>query len=140
MQDILNTVIYSCLGIVLMMIGTYLVDLVIPCHFPTEIKKGNVAVGYLTAGISIAVGIILKSAIISPSAISTGNTMLQEVGGTIIYFIIGIVFCILGYVVIDKVNKEYDLSKEIGAGNAAAGIMVMGLFIGLATVISGVIV
>ena len=36
-------------------------------------------------------------------------------------------------------NKKYDLNKEIGEGNPAAGIMVMGMFIGLALLISGVI-
>lgn len=56
-----------------------------------------------------------------------------------LYFIIGIVFCILGYLILNIFNTKYDLNKEIGEGNPAAGIMVMGMFIGLALVISGVI-
>ena len=46
----------------------------------------------------------------------------------------------LGYVIIDKINRQYKLNDEIGNGNTAAGIMVAGIFIGLAIVISGVIV
>lgn len=139
MEDIISTAIYSCLGIILMMLGTFLVDLVIPCHFPTEIKKRNVSVGYLTAGVSIAVGIILKSAVMSPVVEAVEQSLIQGIGSTVLYFIIGIVFCILGYLILNIFNTKYDLNKEIGEGNPAAGIMVMGMFIGLALVISGVI-
>ena len=139
MEDIISTAIYSCLGIVLMMLGTFLVDLVIPCQFPTEIKKRNVSVGYLTAGVSIAVGIILKSAVMSPAVEAVEQSLIQGIGSTVLYFIIGIVFCILGYLILNIFNTKYDLNKEIGEGNPAAGIMVMGMFIGLALVISGVI-
>lgn len=139
MEDLVITVVYACLGIILMLIGTFLIDLVIPCHFPTEIKKRNVAVGYLTAGSSIGVGIILKSAIMSPVSTLVEQSLLQGVGSTILYFIIGIVLFVIGYLLANLINKKYDLNKEIGEGNPAAGLMVMGLFIGIAIVISGVI-
>ena len=41
LTDIMNIAIYSALGIILMVLGNFLIDLIIPCHFPTEIKKGN---------------------------------------------------------------------------------------------------
>lgn len=139
LEDIISTVIYSCLGIVLMMVGTFLIDLVIPCDFPTEIKKKNVAVGYITAGASIAVGIVLKSAVMSPVTSAVSQTLIEGIGSTILYFIVGILFCMLGYLLMKVFNKKYDLNKEIGEGNPAAGLMVMGMFIGLAILISGVI-
>ena len=139
MQEILSTIIYSCLGIILMMAGTFIVDLIVPCHFPTEIKNGNQSVGYITAGSSIAVGIILKGAVISPSTIEITQGLLEGVGSTILYFFIGIIFCIIGYLFMKVFNKKYDLNKEITNGNPAAGLMVMGMFIGLAILISGVI-
>ncbi|WP_291651498.1 DUF350 domain-containing protein [Clostridium sp.] len=139
MQEILSTIIYSCLGIILMMAGTFIVDLIVPCHFPTEIKNGNQSVGYITAGSSIAVGIILKGAVMSPSTIEITQGLLEGVGSTILYFFIGIIFCIIGYLVMKVFNKKYDLNKEITNGNPAAGLMVMGMFIGLAILISGVI-
>ena len=46
----------------------------------------------------------------------------------------------IGYILIDKINRQYKLNEEIGNGNTAAGIMVAGIFIGLAVTISGVIV
>ena len=139
MQEILSTIIFSCLGIILMMAGTFIVDLIVPCHFPTEIKNGNQSVGYITAGSSIAVGIILKGAVMSPSTIEITQGLLEGVGSTILYFFIGIIFCIIGYLVMKVFNKKYDLNKEITNGNPAAGLMVMGMFIGLAILISGVI-
>lgn len=139
MEAIISTVLYSGIGIILMMFGTFLVDLIIPCEFPTEIKKGNVAVGYITAGSSIGVGVILKSAIMSPVGTQISQTLIEGIGSTILYSLIGIGFFILGYLVMKVANRKYDLNKEIGDGNPAAGLMVMGMFIGLAILMSGVI-
>ncbi len=141
LMDILEVAIYSCLGIVLMMFGNFLIDLIIPCSFPEEIKRGNRAVGFVSAGTNIGVGILLKAAIASPAAAeSAKETLLSGLSGSILYFIIGIVFFMLGYLVIRFFNKQYNLNEEVGSGNMAAGIMVAGIFIGLAIVISGVIV
>ena len=139
MEEIISTVIYSCLGIILMISGTFIVDLIIQCNFPTEIKKRNIAVGYITAGSYIAVGMILKNVIISKVAYEAEQTLLEGIGSTLLYFVIGIAFCLLGYLVVKVFNKKYDLDKEIGDGNPAVGLMIMGLFIGLSLVISGAI-
>ncbi len=141
LMDILEVAIYSCLGIVLMLFGNFLIDLIIPCSFPEEIKRGNRAVGFVSAGTNIGVGILLKAAIASPAAVEAAKeTLLSGLSGSILYFIIGIVFFMLGYLVIRFFNKQYNLNEEVGSGNMAAGIMVAGIFIGLAIVISGVIV
>ena len=137
--EILNVGFYSILGIILMIFGTFLVDLVIPCNFPEEIKKRNVAVGYIMAGASIAIGVILKSAIISPSTEVIESGLLEGAFSSVLYFALGMLFCVLGYVIINLFHRRYDLNKEIGDGNPAAGIMVCGLFIGLGILISGVI-
>ena len=49
--DILVVAIYSVIGIVMMLVGNFLIDLIVPCHFPTEIQKGNQAVGWLSASL-----------------------------------------------------------------------------------------
>ena len=139
LYDVLNIGIYSVLGIVLMLLGNFLIDLIVPCHFPTEIKRGNKAVGWLSAGSFIGIGIILRSAIISPAAEVVEENLIIGIASTAIYFIIGIVFFMIGYVVVGLFNKKYNLNEEIGKGNMAAGTMVFGIFIGLALVISGVI-
>lgn len=139
LYDILDVAMYSVMGIIFMVLGNFLIDLIVPCHFPTKIKKGNQAVGWLSAGSFMGVGIILRSAIMSPTTQAIEETLLSGVVNSALYFIVGIVFFILGYITISLLNKKYNLNEEIHKGNTAAGIMVFGIFIGLATVISGVI-
>lgn len=138
LYDILNVAIYSVLGIVLMLVGNFLIDLIVPCHFPTEIKKGNIAVGWLSAGSFIGIGMILRTVIMSPAVVVT-ETLLSGITSSIIYFVVGIAFFMLGYVTVLLFNKKYNLNDEIGKGNTAAGIMVFGIFVGLSLIISGAI-
>lgn len=141
LTDIIDVAIFSCIGIVLMILGNFLIDLIIPCSFPEEIKKGNQAVGFVSAGTNIGVGLLLRAAISSPAAASAiKESIAGGIVSSLLYFAVGIVFFMLGYVIIDKINRQYKLNDEIGNGNTAAGIMVAGIFIGLAIVISGVIV
>ena len=139
LYDILSIAAYSALGIVCMLLGNFLIDLVVPCHFPTEIKKGNKAVGWLTAGSFVGVGIILRAAVITPAVKAVEETFLHGMISSLIYFIVGIVFFILGYIAVNAFHRKYNLNEEIGNGNEAAGIMVLGIFVGLAIIISGVI-
>lgn len=139
MWDILITVIYSAVGLVLMIVGNFLIDLAIPCNFPEEIKKRNTAVGYIMAGASISIGLIVRSAVMSPGVEVIEQTLMAGVISTVLYSALGIVLCILGYLGLVVFNRKYDLNKEIGEGNSAAGLMVMGMFVGLALIVSGVI-
>ena len=140
-MDILEVAIYSVIGIALMMLGNFLIDLIIPCSFPEEIKKGNKAVGFVSAGTNIGVGVLLKAAISSPTVLTEAvkESLASGIFGSVLYFVIGILFFMLGYLVIRFFNKKFNLNDEVGCGNTAAGIMVAGIFIGLAIVISGVI-
>lgn len=139
LRDLLDIAIYSCLGVILMAAANFLVDLVIPCSFPEEIKKGNKAVGFVSAGINIGVGILLKAAIYTPTAAAAEESLFTGLISSILYFAAGIVFFILAYLAIKLINRKYELNSEIGKGNTASGIMVAGIFIGIAILISGVI-
>ena len=139
LSDLFEVAVYSCAGILLMLLGNFLIDLIIPCSFPEEIKKGNQAIGFVSAGTNIGVGLLLRAAISSPSADAAKETLLSGMLSSVIYFIVGIAFFMLGYLAIRLLQKQYNLNDEIGKGNTAAGIMVAGIFIGLALTISGVI-
>ena len=41
----LETIVYLGVGLVIMMLGYFIIDLVIPVDFPQEIREGNKAVG-----------------------------------------------------------------------------------------------
>ncbi len=140
LTEIVDVLIFSCLGIVLMMLGNFLIDLIIPCSFPEEIKKGNQAVGFVSAGTNIGVGLLLRAAIASPEGEAVRESIFSGVLSSLLYFVLGIAFFMLGYVVINLFHRQYSLNDEIGKGNTAAGIMIAGIFIGLAITISGVIV
>ena len=45
---ILETVVYLCIGLVMMMLGHWIIDLMIPVDFPQEIREGNKAVGWVS--------------------------------------------------------------------------------------------
>ena len=138
--ELVSVAIYSVLGIFLMMLGSFIVDLAIPCSFPEEIKKGNKAIGFISAGAYIAIGLIIKVAISSGDIVSEVETsIISGVLSTVFYYALGVIFLVVGYLLLKLLNKKYDLNAEVGNGNTAAGIMVFGMFVGLGLVISGVI-
>jgi putative membrane protein len=141
LTDLANISIYVVLGLVIMLFGSFAVDLVIPCSFPEEIKKKNQAVGWISAGAYIATGFIIRSVIASPAVANATDQVINLYGlvSSTIYSLIGIAFLVLGYIVVKLFNRKYDLNKEIGEGNAAAGIMVFGIFVGLSMIVSGAI-
>lgn len=58
---------------------------------------------------------------------------------SIVYFVIGMLFCALGYKIFDIITP-FDLNEEIDDHNIAAGLTVAGIFIGVAIVVSAAIV
>ena len=130
--------VYLLVGLAVMMIGFLLIDLIIPLDFPKEIQEGNKAVGWVAAGIYTGLGFIIRSAIISFEA-SNGADLLQGVIDTLIYSLVGIIAFGVGYFAVDIVNKKFNFNVELKNKNEAAGIMIFGIFLGVAFVVSGVI-
>ncbi|MBQ7066984.1 MAG: DUF350 domain-containing protein [Lachnospiraceae bacterium] len=64
------------------------------------------------------------------------TAILFELLEGVLYVAIGIVFCLIGYKIL-AADKHYDLNYEIDNHNKAAGIMVAGLFIAIAIIMSG---
>ncbi len=62
--QILETLLYGGLGIVLMLASMYIFDLIVPYDFNKELKEKNVAAGFLIAGIFISIAIIIRTVII----------------------------------------------------------------------------
>lgn len=134
----LETLVYLLVGLVVMMIGYFIIDLLIPVDFPKEIREGNKAVGWVSAGIYAALGFIIRSAIIS-FEISDHQEILEGVISTAMYAGLGIVAMIIGYFLVDLVNRKFNFGNELKEKNEAAGIMIFGIFMGVAFIVSGVI-
>ena len=135
---ILETVVYLCIGLVMMMFGQWIIDLMIPVDFPQEIREGNKAVGWVSAGIYAGLGFVIRSAIIS-NAISEEMSLLAGSIDTVVYAIVGIITFIIAYFAVDIVNRKFNFNIALKEKNEAAGIMVFGIFMGIAFIVSGVI-
>ena len=134
----IETVVYLAVGLVMMMLGYFIIDLLIPVDFPKEIHEGNKAVGWVSAGIYAGLGFIIRSAIISFDA-AEAQGLLDGVISTAIFAAIGVVAMIVGYFTVDIVNRKFNFGNELKSKNEAAGIMIFGIFLGVAFIVSGVI-
>ena len=135
---ILETVVYLAIGLVMMMLGHWIIDLMIPVDFPQEIREGNKAVGWVSAGIYAGLGFVIRSAVIS-NTISEEMSLLAGSIDTVVYAIVGIITFIIAYFVVDIVNRKFNFNIALKEKNEAAGIMVFGIFMGIAFIVSGVI-
>lgn len=135
---ILETVVYLGIGLVMMMLGYWVIDLLIPVDFPKEIREGNKAVGWVSAGIYAGLGFVIRSAIIS-NEISEAVELLTGAVDTVIFAAIGVVAFMAAYFAVDLVNRKFNFNVALKEKNEAAGIMVFGIFIGIAFIVSGVI-
>ncbi len=134
----IETVVYLGIGLVMMMLGYFIIDLFIPVDFPQEINNGNKAVGWVSAGIYAGLGFVIRSAIIS-NTISEATELLQGVIDTAVFGAIGVVALVLGYFIVDILNRKFNFNVALKEKNEAAGIMVFGIFLGVAFIVSGVI-
>lgn len=134
----IETLVYLGVGLVMMMLGYFIIDLCIPVDFPKEINDGNKAVGWVSAGIYAALGFVIRSAIIS-NTIAEESELLQGTIETVVYALIGIIAMILGYFLVDIINRKFNFNEALKEKNEAAGIMVFGIFVGVAFIVSGVI-
>ncbi len=134
----LELLVYVGIGVILMLIGAWLVDLAIPVDFPEEIANNNKAVAWLSAGIYIGLGYIIKSSIQSFD-LSQIETLLDGVINTVVYSIMGIALFVIAYFIFDIIHKRYKFNEEIAKKNESMGIMIFGIFVGIALIISGVI-
>ena len=135
---VIETVVYLCIGLIMMMLGYFIIDLIIPVDFPQEIREGNKAVGWVSAGIYAGLGFVIRSAIITTD-IGEATELMQGVIDTAVFAAIGIVAFIVAYFIIDILNKKFNFNVALKEKNEAAGIMVFGIFLGIAFIVSGVI-
>lgn len=61
--EILGTLLYGGLGLILMLVSMFIFDLAVPYDFNKELKEKNVASGFMIAGIFISVAIIIRTVI-----------------------------------------------------------------------------
>lgn len=65
-------------------------------------------------------------------------SFLNELGLSAVFGLLGIVIMAIGYIIFDKMIP-LDFNKELEKGNMAVGILVAGLLIGIAIIVSRVV-
>ena len=108
----IETLVYLVIGLIMMMVGYFLIDLAIPVDFPQEIREGNKAVGWVSAGIYAGLGFVIRSAILS-TEISEAATLLQGTIDTVVFSAIGILAFVIAYFVVDIVNKKFNFNVAL---------------------------
>ena len=126
---LLESVVYLGIGLIMMMLGYWIIDLVIPVDFPQEIREGNKAVGWVSAGIYAGLGFVIRSAVIS-NEISEAVSLSEGSIETVVFAVIGIVAFVIAYFLVDLVNRKFNFNVALKEKNEAAGIMVFGIFLG----------
>ncbi|MEE1219494.1 MAG: DUF350 domain-containing protein [Ruminococcus sp.] len=63
LAEVLETLLYGGLGLVLMLVGMFVFDLTVPYDFNKELKEKNVGAGFMIAGLFISVAIIVRTVI-----------------------------------------------------------------------------
>lgn len=66
------------------------------------------------------------------------NEILNNLGLSALFGILGILIMVIGYIIFDKI-VPVDFNKELEKGNLAVGILVAGLLIGIALIVSRVV-
>lgn len=58
----------------------------------------------------------------------------------LIYVLIGVAFCFIGYKLVEfKFKKDFKLTEEVDNNNKAVGIMLGGMFVAIGIIMSGVL-
>lgn len=135
---LIETVVYLGIGLIMMMLGYWVIDLFIPVDFPKEIREGNKSVGWVSAGIYMGLGFVIRSAVAS-NEITEAVELLKGALDTITFAAIGVVAFVIAYFVVDLVNRKFNFNVALKEKNEAAGIMILGIFMGIAFIVSGVI-
>ena len=75
----------------LMLTANTVIDFFVPGKFSEEIKRGNCAVAWLSAGSFIGIGEILRAVIMSPAVTTADTSLLHGIVASVVYAVLGII-------------------------------------------------
>lgn len=136
---IIEVLVYAALGTVLMGLVSLVFDLIVPYDFQGDIANGNKAAAWVCSGIYIGIGFLLHT-IIADYGESVQYQLLDGVLATCLWAGIALVLFVAAYFLLDIVLfRKINFNDEIRRGNEAVGIVVFGIVVGIAFVMSGVV-
>ncbi|MFC7320323.1 DUF350 domain-containing protein [Halobacillus campisalis] len=126
MEPLLATVGYFAVGILVVVIGLFIFELLTRQYKDwDEVKAGNQAVAMSIAGKIIGICIVLSFAIYHSYTIMD----------TLLWGICGVVLQMVAYLLFELFTRKFSVETQLKSNNTAVGIISMGVSIGLAFVI-----
>ena len=136
---ITEVLVYAALGTALMGLVSLLFDLIVPYDFQGDIAQGNKAAAWVCAGIYVGIGYLLRS-VIADYGEAVSYQLLDGVLITCMWAGIALVLFLVAYFALDIVLfRKINFNDEVKRGNEAVGIVVFGILVGIAFVISGAV-
>ncbi len=134
LEDIKMTLIWSAVGVGLLLISRLLCDKLMLHKFSNKVelvRDRNVGVGFVQAGAYISTALVLKASLMSP----VDAPLLEDIGLTAIWFIVSQALIIFYSIVYQKTTK-HDIHQELKNDNAAVGVALAGNIIAFGILLS----
>ena len=134
LQDIKMTVIWSAVGLALLLISRILCDKLMLPSFSNKVelvRDRNVGVGFVQAGSYISTAMVLRASLMSP----VDAPLLEDIGLTVIWFIVSQLLIILYSIVYQKTTK-HDIHQDLKNDNAAVGVALAGNIVAFGILLS----
>ena len=134
LQDIKMTVIWSAVGLALLLISRILCDKLMLPSFSNKVelvRDRNVGVGFVQAGSYISTAMVLRASLMSP----VDASLLEDIGLTVIWFIVSQLLIILYSIVYQKTTK-HDIHQDLKNDNAAVGVALAGNIVAFGILLS----
>ncbi|MGJ8655189.1 MAG: DUF350 domain-containing protein [Akkermansiaceae bacterium] len=133
-EDLKMTVIWSAVGVGLLLISRILCDKLMLPKFSNRVelvRDRNVGVGFVQAGAYVATAMVLKASLMSPAA----APLLEDIGLTAIWFVVSQALIIVYSMVYQKTTK-HDIHLELKEDNAAVGVALGGNIVAFGILLS----
>ena len=134
LQDIKMTIIWSAVGLTLLLISRILCDKLMLPSFSNKVelvRDRNVGVGFVQAGSYISTAMVLRASLMSP----VDAPLLEDIGLTVIWFIVSQLLIILYSIVYQKTTK-HDIHQDLKNDNAAVGVALAGNIVAFGILLS----
>ena len=133
-EDLKQTVIWSVLGVGLLLISRLLCDKLMLPTFSNKVelvRDRNVGVGFVQAGSYLSTALVLKASLMSPEE----GTLIEDIGLTVIWFVISQVLIIV-YSILYQKSTKHDIHQNLRDDNAAVGVALSGNIIAFGVLLS----
>ena len=136
-QDVLQVLVYSIVGIVVLNLARIIVDRQILYRFDTEkeiVEDQNAGTGAVEFGVYVAVGLVIAASTAGGGGSGGEVSVLDGAVRSLAFLGLGLVVLVL-YVLFYQLTTSYDIHAEIEQNNVAVGVALGGnlIAVGLVT-------